>query len=94
MSNAHPRESRERGLRLLAEVRPAHPSDWAAITHVAGTLGVTPETLRNWQRRAEVDAGKRPGQASESQAEIARLKKQIRELERANEILKAESEAN
>ncbi len=91
MSRIYPPEFRERALRLLAEVRPDHPSDWAAFTHVAGKLGVNPETLRNWTRAAQVDAGLRPGVPSEAQAEIARLKKQVRELERANEILKAAS---
>ena len=78
-------------MRLLAEVRPDHPSDWAAFTHVAGKLGVNPETLRTWKRKAEVDAGVKPGLTTDAQAEITRLKKQVRELERANEILKAAS---
>ena len=52
---------------------------------------MNPETLRNWTRAAQVDAGQRAGWTSEAQAEIARLKKQVRELERANEILKAAS---
>lgn len=91
MSRIYPPEFRERALRLLAEVRADHPSDWAAFTHVAGKLGVNPETLRNWTRAAQIDAGQRPGLTSEAQAEIARLKKQVRELERANEILKAAS---
>lgn len=58
---------------------------------MAGKLGVNPETLRNWSRKAQVDAGQRRGMTSEAQAEIARLKKQVRELERVNEILKAAS---
>lgn len=91
MSNTCPPELRERALRLLAEVRPDHASDWAAFTHVAGKLGVNPETLRNWSRKAAVDAGQCPGITSEAQAEITRLKRQVRELERANEILKAAS---
>lgn len=91
MSNTYPPEFRERALRLLAEVRPDHPSDWTAFTHVAGKLGMNPETLRTWKRKAEVDAGQRPGLPGDAQAEITRLKKQVRELERANEILKAAS---
>ncbi|MCF8609009.1 transposase [Gordonia sp. HY285] len=87
MSRTYPPEFRERALRLLAEVRPDHPSDWAAFNHVAGKVGVNPETQRNWTRAAQVDAGLRPGVPSEAQAEITRLKKQVRELERANEIL-------
>lgn len=89
MSRIYPPEFRERALRLLAEARPDHPSDWVAFAHVAGKLGVNPETLRKWTRAAQVDAGQRPGLTSEAQAEITRLKKQVRELERAHEILKA-----
>ena len=61
------------------------------MSHVAGRLGVNAETLRLWQRRAEVDAGRRPGITTEEQAEIRRLKKENAELRRANEILKAAS---
>ena len=61
-----------------------------AITAVAGMLGIgTPETLRTWIRRAEVDAGQRPGVTSELAAENKQLRKDIAELRRANEILKA-----
>jgi transposase len=55
-------------------------------------LGIkTPETLRKWVRRAQVDAGSRPGRTSEEIAEIRALKKEVAELRRANEILKAAS---
>jgi transposase len=57
---------------------------------VAGKLGVgTPETVRTWVRRAEVDAGQRPGVSSEQSEELKRLKRENAELRRANEILKA-----
>ncbi len=55
-------------------------------------LGITsPESLRKWVRRAEVDGGARPGKTSEEIAEIKRLKKENAELRRANEILKSAS---
>ena len=54
----YPEELRERAVRMVAEVRPQYPSQWAAITAVAGMLGIgTPETLRTWIRRSEVDTG-------------------------------------
>lgn len=84
-------EFRQRALRLLAEALPDHDSEYAAIAHVASKLGVAAETLRKWRRRAEVDAGERPGVTSEENAEIKRLKRENAELRRANEILKTAS---
>ena len=79
-------------MRMVAEVRPDYPSQWAAICAVASKLGIgAPETLRTWIRRHEVDAGSRPGVSSEQAAEVARLKRENAELRRANEILKAAS---
>ncbi len=67
-----------------------YPSQWAANAAVAGMLGIgTAETLRTWIRRGEVDAGQRPGVTSELAAENKQLRKDIAELRRANEILKA-----
>lgn len=83
-------EFRERAVRMVAEVRPQYGSQWAAICAVAGMLGIgAPETVRTWVRRAEIDAGDRPGMTTEQAAELARLKREYAELRRANEILKA-----
>src|SRR5438034_3418328 len=88
----YPPELRERALRMVAEVQGDYPSQWAAIGAVASKLGIgSAETLRKWVRRAEVDAGERPGISSEERAEIKALKKENAELRRANEILKAAS---
>jgi len=79
-------------MRMVAEVRPDYPSEWAAIGAVASKLGIgSAETLRKWIRQAEVDGGTRPGVTSEETAEIRRLKREVAELRRANEILKAAS---
>jgi len=75
---------------MVAEVRPDYPSQWAAICAVTSKLGIgTPETLRTWIRRREVDSGTRAGVTSEQAADVARLKRENAELRRANEILKA-----
>jgi transposase len=90
-SNYSP-ELRARAVRMVAELTPDYRSQYAAITAVAQKLGIgTAETLRKWVRRAEVDAGQRPGTTSAEQAEIKRLKRENAELRRANEILKAAS---
>src|SRR6478672_1657957 len=86
----YPDELRERAVRMVAELRRQYPSQWAAITAVAGMLGIgTPETLRTWIRRSEVDTGQRPGVTSQMAEENKELRKDIAELRRANEILKA-----
>ena len=88
----YPPELRERAVRMVGEVRTDHGSEWAAMAKVADLLGVgTPETVRKWVRRAEVDAGARPGTTSEESAELKRLKRENAELKRANAILKAAS---
>lgn len=46
-------EMRERALRMLAEAMPEHKNKSAAVRHVAGLLGMSPETLRTWARRIE-----------------------------------------
>jgi transposase len=91
-SSNYPRELRERAIRMVAEVTPDYPSPWAAMAAVAQKLGIgSTETLRKWIRQAEVDAGERPGLTSQEHAEIKRLKREVAELRRANEILKAAS---
>ena len=91
MNRKYSPEMRERALRMLAEARPEHPNMMSAIRHVAGLLGMSPETLRLWQRRYEIDVGVKPGVTTDAAAEIKRLRKEVSELRKANEILKAAS---
>lgn len=91
MNKKYSPEMRERALRMLAEARPAHATTMAAIRHVAGLLGMSPETLRVWQHRYEVDVGVKPGVTTESALRIKQLEKENAELRKANEILKAAS---
>lgn len=88
----YPRELRERAVRMVAEVAPQYGSEYEAIREVAAKLGIgSPETLRQWVRRTQVDAGDRPGVTTEEHAEIKRLRRENAELRRANHILKAAS---
>ncbi len=90
--SSYPRELRERAVRMVIESKGDYPSEFEAIRSVASKLGIgSPETLRKWVRRAEVDGGVRPGKTTEEIAEIKALKKEVSELRRANEILKAAS---
>lgn len=90
--NNYPPELRERAVRMFGEVRGEYTSDWAACQSVADKLGIgTPQTLMNWVRKAQVDAGQRPGVSSAEAAELRRLRAEVKQLRLANDILKTAS---
>jgi transposase len=82
---------RAKAIRLVREHAAEYPSEYAAITAVAGRLGMTAETLRKWLRQAAVDEGRAPGVTSSESAEIRELRRKNRELEQTIEILHAAS---
>jgi transposase len=84
-------ELRERAVRLVLELRKSSGQKQGAVARVADQLGVNRETLRNWVNQAEVDSGARPGTSSADAQRIAELEREVRELRRANEILRAAS---
>ncbi len=84
-------ETRERAVRLVFDHELEHASQWAAIVSIAGKIGCTPETLRSWVRRAERDSGKRPGLRTDERQRLKDLEREVRELKRANEILRKAS---
>ncbi|MEU3735100.1 IS3 family transposase [Streptomyces sp. NPDC033538] len=86
----YPLELRRRAVRMFAEVRGDYPNETTALQAVADKLGIgSRETLRNWVKQHEIDAGQRPGTTTEESAQLKALKKENAELKRANEILKA-----
>jgi transposase len=85
----YPPELRERAVRMVLETIEQTGERFGAITRVARQLGIGSESLRGWVRQAEVDGGTRPGVTSEERRRIAELEREVRELRRANEILKA-----
>ena len=88
----YPQEMKERAVRMVGEVRENYDNEYAAIRAVAARLGIgSPETVRKWLRRAQVDAGQRPGITAEEKAEIRALKQENAELRRANAILREAS---
>lgn len=84
-------EVRERAVRMLHDQESSHGSRWAAIQSIASKIGCTPETLRRWVERAEVDEGRRPGMTTSEREELKALKREVRELKRANDILRTAS---
>jgi transposase len=87
----YPAEMRERAVRLVFEQQGNHESQWAAIVSVAEKLGCTAETLRKWVRQAERNTGQRPGLTTSERERMKELEREVRELKRANEILRKAS---
>jgi transposase len=86
-----PAEMRERAVRLVFEQQDKHESQWAAIVSIAEKMGCTAETLRKWVRQMERDTGERPGLTTSERERMKELEREVRELKRANEILRKAS---
>lgn len=84
-------DTKARAIRLVREHAGEYESQHAAMTAVAGRLGISRETLRRWVRQAQVDEGRAPGVTSSESAEIRELRRKNRELEQTIEILRAAS---
>lgn len=81
-------EVRDRAIRMIYEVRESHDSQWAAIETVASKIGCTAQTLSNWIRKASAPA---VPTTPATDARVKELEREVRELKRANEILKLAS---
>ena len=90
-SNRFSPEVRERAVRMVHEHRGDYPSLWAAVESIAPKFGCTAETLLGWIKRSEVDAGQRAGTPTADMQRIKALEREVKELRRANEILKTAS---
>ena len=84
-------EVRERAVRMVFEHQSDHDSQWATMVSIASKIGCTPETLRKWVRRAETDQGRREGVTTDDRERLKALEREVKELRRANEILKTAS---
>lgn len=84
-------EVRERAVRMVREHQGEYGSQWAAIESIAGKIGCSAQTLCNWVRQAERDAGERTGLTTDERAQMKALQREVRELRQANEILRKAS---
>jgi len=90
-SNKFSPEVRERAVRLVQEHRSEYPSLWAAATSIAPKIGCAPHSLMKWIQRHETDSGTRAGVSTDERERIKALEREVKELRRANEILKSAS---
>ena len=84
-------EVRERAVRMVFDHAGEYPSQWAAIESVAAKIGCAAQTLHNWVRQAERDAGRRAGLTTDERERLKALERENRELRQANEILRKAS---
>jgi transposase len=85
----YPVELQDRAVRLVLESFEADGSRRGAVARIGGQLGINPEVLRKWVRQAEVDQGITGGLTTKERQRIAELEKELKEVKRANEILKS-----
>ena len=90
-SNKFSPEVRERAVRMVQEHRGDYPSLWAAIESIAPKIGCVPQTLNEWVKQAEVNSGQRVGTTTSDAQRIKELEREVKELRRANDILKTAS---
>jgi transposase-like protein len=84
-------EVRERAVRMVLEHRGEYPSLWAAVESMAPKIGCVPQTLLGWVQRHEIDTGVRHGVSTAEAQRVKELEREVKELRRANEILKLAS---
>lgn len=87
----YPDELRERATRMAVEARLDPATRLGTFRRVGEQLGIHPDTLRNWVRQAEIDQGHRPGITTSESERLAELEEEVRELRRANAILRSAS---
>ena len=90
-SNKFSPEVRERAVRLVLEHRGEYPSLWLAVESIAPKIGCVPQTLLTWVKRHEIDSGVREGTTTADAQRLKELEREVKELRRANEILKVAS---
>ena len=90
-SNRFSPEVRERAVRLVQEHRGEYPSLWACIESIAPKIGCVPQTLNYWVKQQDIDTGTRDGLSTEERERIKSLEREVKELRRANDILKTAS---
>ncbi len=90
-ANRYSPEVRERAVRMVLEHQSDYPSQWQAIQSIAAKIGCSPDSLKAWLKRTQIDAGEEPGTTTAERERVKALEKEVKELRRANEILRTAS---
>ena len=90
-SNRFSPEVRERAVRMVQEHRGEYPSLWACIESIAPKIGCVAQTLHEWVKQHEIDTGVRDSLNTDERERIKALEREVKELRRANDILKLAS---
>jgi transposase len=85
----YPAELKQRAVRMVLELRREDPGDHGVVARVSRQLDIGIESLRSWVKQAEVDAGRKLGSTTAEREELVKLRKEVKELRRANDILQA-----
>lgn len=85
-------EFKERAVRMVRQLREETGEKKGTIGRVAGQLGCGVESLRSWVRQDEIDRGETPGVTSDESEQIKELQREVKELRRANAILRSASD--
>jgi len=81
-------EVKARAVRMVREHMGDYGSVTAASVAVGAQLGIARESLRRWVAQADIDDGARPGVTTTESEHVRALEQEVRELRRANEILR------
>jgi transposase len=81
-------EEKAAAVRMVRSLQAETGQSSGAVKRVAGQLGYGVESVRTWVKQAEIDEGVRPGVTAVEAAQIRELEQEVRELRRANEILR------
>ena len=85
------RQEKEQAVRLVRQLRKELGTSHGTVERVARQLGYGIESVRGWVRQAEIDAGEAPGISTPDAEELKALRQEVKELRRANEILRRAS---
>ena len=81
-------EEKAAAVRMVRTLRAELGTDHGTVYRVARQLGYGVESVRSWVRQADIDDGHAPGVTTDEAARVRELEQEVRELRRANEILK------